>query len=270
MFRGTVLVVWLAVSAGCRPSVGARPPGDEVFADGFESGTLAAWQDGVDPARQRVVRAPGVAHSGAYYLDVTYPAGRDGGWLTRFFLPGYDSIYVGLWVRFPPGWAGTTKLVALYGSRTDDRWSAMGRAGRCPDGTDFFSTALVTDPPGAPGSVRFYTYYPGMPRQPDGVTCYGAFGDGLAAYAPLALSPGTWHHLELWVRLNTPGAANGAETYWQDGVRRGTWSGLEFRDSDVLRLDAVMLSFSVGAAPRTEQLGVDDVVVRRTPPDPEP
>ncbi len=259
----------LALLPGKRQSVAARVTAsspvnvDTVFAEDFESGTLAAWQDGVDPARQRVVTAPGLAESGRHYLEVTYPAGSDGGWLTRFFMPGYDSVYVSYYVRFPPTWRGGTKLVALYGSRIDNRWSAFGKAGICPNGTDFFAAMLVTEQGGDPGPAKFYTYYPAMTREPDGVTCWGRYGDGTERYAsPLTLTPGVWHHVEFWVKLNTPGQNNGIQTFWLDGVVR-SWSGLSFRSSPMLCLNAVQLTFNRGMSggPTTEQLDVDDIIV---------
>jgi polysaccharide lyase-like protein len=250
-------------------------PADAIFADDFESGSLAAWQDGVNPSRQRIVTDPKTAQSGSRYLAVTYPAGQDGGWLTRFLLPGYDSLYVSLYVRFRANWQGATKLVALYGSRADDQWSAFGKSGVCPNGGDFFAAMLVTES-GNPGPLRFYTYYPGMAREPDGVTCFGRFGDGtgsehgavLANYAGLAtLSRDAWHHLEFGVQLNAPGRADGSQMLWVDGAPRASWTALSFRSSDILRLDAVQLSFSAaGGAPQTQELDVDNVVVRTSPP----
>src|SRR2546425_9803860 len=139
-----------------RDAVAGRPRVDTVFAEDFESGTLAAWPDGVDPRRQRVVADRSVAQSGSHYLEVTYLAGGDGGWLTRFFMPGYDSLYVSYYVRFPADWQSGTKLIALYGSRTDNRWSALGKAGMCPNGTDFFTAMLVTEQTGSPGPTRFF------------------------------------------------------------------------------------------------------------------
>jgi len=240
---------------------------DTVFAEDFESGNLSAWQDGVDPTRHRVVRDSSGAQSGSHYLDVTYPAGADGGWLTRFFLPGYDSLYVSVRVRFPTTWQGSTKLVAFYGSRTDKQWSAFGQAGKCPTGTDFFAAMLVTEQTGNPGPTRFYTYYPAMAREPDDVTCWGRFGDGTERYVPpLALSVGGWHQLEFWVRLNTPGQTNASQTFWLDGVQRGTWAGFSFRTSAILRLNAVQLTFSSGGAPLTEHLAVDHLVVTTARP----
>jgi hypothetical protein len=258
---GIVLIVYRE-----RLKPGGQSPGvagDTVFVEDFESGNLAAWQDGVDPSRHRVLRDPKAAQSGSHYLDVTYPAAGDGGWLTRFLPPGYDSLYVSMWVRFPPTWKGDTKLLALYGSRTDNQWSAFGQAGKCPTGTDFFAAMLVADQTGNPGPTRFYTYYPAMASEPDGVTCWGRFGDGTETYAPLAMETGTWHHLEFWVKLNTAGQANASQTFWLDAVQRGRWSGLSFRSSAILRLNAVQLTFSRGAsaAPATQNLHVDHLVV---------
>jgi uncharacterized protein YjdB len=263
-FRGTLNVdavfgAFSNVASGT--TTGSTAPVDTVFAEDFESGNLNAWQDGVDPARHRVVTDAAGAHSGSHYLDVTYPAGADGGWLTHFFMPGYDSLYVSVWVRFPTTWQGSTKLIAFYGSRTDNQWSAFGQAGKCPTGTDFFAAMVVTEQPNV-GAARFYTYYPAMAREPDGVTCWGRYGDGTETYVPpLSMGVGGWHRLEFWVRLNTPGQANASQTFWLDGVQRGSWAGFSFRTSTILRLNSVQLTFSSGGAPLTEHLAVDHLVV---------
>ena len=244
--------------------------GDTVFAEDFEAGTLAAWQDGVDPSRHRIVTDPSVAQSGSRYLDVTYPAGADGGWLTRFFLPGYDSLHVSVWVRFATPWQGSTKLLAFYGSRTDNQWSAFGQAGRCPTGTDFFAAMLVTE---QTGPTQFYTYYPAMAREPDGVTCWGRYGDGTESNVPASsMGLDAWHHLEFCVQLNTPGEANASQTFWLDGVQRGAWSGFRFRTSTILRLNSVQLTFSRGSSggggrgPVAQHLYVDHLVVTTARP----
>jgi hypothetical protein len=116
---------------------------------------------------------------------------------------------------------------------------AFGQAGKCPTGTDFFAAMLVLNQ-----SIRFYTYYPGMALEPDGVTCWGRFGDGSETYESSPLSADVWHHIEFAVKLNTPGQADASQTFWVDGVRRGRWSGFRLRVSEVLRLNAVQLTFS--------------------------
>ena len=273
--RSAIMVATLALlpALGLEQSCATRDAGlaslqrDTVFAEDFESGTLAAWSDGADPNLQRVVTDSTIAQSGRRYLDVTYAAGGDGGWLTRFFMPGYDSLYVSYYIRFPTQWRGGTKLLGLYGSRTDNQWSGFGKAGVCPNGTDFFIAMVVTEPRGDPGDTRFYTYYPAMAREGDGVTCWGRYGDGTETYVPpLTLSSGVWHHVEFWVKLNAPGQADASQTLWIDGVQRATWSGFAFRNNAVLRLNAVQLSFNRGIAggPVAQRLYVDNLVVTKT------
>jgi len=254
----------LEQSCGNGYSVSGAGHADTIFAEDFESGTLKAWTDGVDPNRQRIVADSSSAQSGTRYLEVTYVAGGDGGWITHFFMPGYDSLYVSYYVRLPSDWQGGTKLVALYGSRVDDQWSAIGKAGLCPNGRDFFATMVVTEPTGNPGPLRFYSYYPDMAREGDGVTCWGRYGDSTETYVPpLELSRGVWHRVEFWVKLNDPFRSNATQMFWIDGVLRGTWSGLRFRNTTALMLNSVMLTFNRGISggPRTQTLWVDHLVV---------
>ena len=257
------MVSWSVVAAvfvvGCASDGAGEGEGDTVFAEDFEAGDLAAWADGVDPARHRIVLDSNGSQSGHHYLEITYPSGGDGGWLTHFLPSSYDSLYVSLWVRFPHGWQGDTKLLALYGSRTDNAWSAFGQAGKCPSGTDFFAAMLVLNQ-----SVRFYTYYPAMAREPDHVTCWGRFGDGSELSETAPLMDDRWHHIEFAVKLNSPGQADASQTFWVDGTRRGAWSGLAFRASEILRLNAVQLTFSRTITPgqARQHLDVDHVVVR--------
>lgn len=263
---GVTLTVLVATALG-QSCAGARDA--TVFVEDFESGTLAAWPDGVDPSRQLVLTGQEFAQSGSRYLQVTYPAKGDGGWLTRFFMPGYDSLYVSYHVRFHPDWSGGTKLIGFFGARTDNQWSAAGKAGTCPQGTDFFIAMVVTEPTGNPGPTRFYSYYPAMAREPDGVTCWGRYGDGTEIYVPpLALTPGVWHHLEFMVKLNAPGESNGTQQLWIDGTLRGTWSGLQFRTSSELQLNAVQLTFNRGIAggPTSQTLWVDNLLVATNRP----
>jgi hypothetical protein len=147
----------------------------------------------------------------------------------------------------------------------------LGKAGKCPNGTDFFATMLITEAGGNPGPTRFYTYYPAMAREPDGVTCWGRFGDGTETYTPpLTLTTGVWHHVELWVRLNTPGRDNAAERFWIDGVERGRWAGFRIRESAILRLNAIQLTFNRGISggPLAQEMYVDDVQVMTARPAP--
>jgi hypothetical protein len=81
---------------------------------------------------------------------------------------------------------------------------------------------------------------------------------------------GVWHHIEFWVKLNTPGQNNASQTFWLDGVRRGDWSGFSFRSSAVLMLNSVQLTFNRGISggPTTQKLYVDNLVVTTARPTP--
>jgi len=218
---------------------------DTIFAETFESGTLAVWDDGVDPTRHHVITNASLAHSGSRALEVDYPANDTGGWLTKFFMPGYDSVYVRMYVRFAPDWVGGSKLMLLRGSRTDNQWSAFGVAGECPQGSDFFATNIMMEGNGDPGTLRFYTYFPEMAREPDGVTCWGRYGDGNEQYLPLMSLPrDSWQQLGFWVRLNTPGQHDGYQKFWVNGTLRGVWTNLSYRTSNILKLNSFSIELS--------------------------
>src|SRR2546422_930641 len=193
--------------------------------------------------------------------------------------PSYGTIlYRVVFVRRRISHVGVLALVvaschggsaAKTTSRTDNQWSALGKAGLCPNGTDFFGTWLITEVSGNPGPTRFYSYYPAMAREPDGVTCWGRYGDGSETYVPpLTLSLGAWHHVEFWVKLNTPGQSNASQTFWLDGVQRGNWAGFSFRASTILRLNAVQFSFSGNPTGTTRTLYVDHLIVTTARPAP--
>src|SRR5260370_32846914 len=96
-----ILGTALLVGCGSTGAASSATSGDTVFVEDFETGSLAAWTDGVDPARHHVVTDPTQAHSGSRYLQVTYRAGADGAWLKHFLPRPYDSSYVSFYLRFP-------------------------------------------------------------------------------------------------------------------------------------------------------------------------
>lgn len=279
-----ILAATLSLGASCAsdsgvvadpsPPSGEQSPSarvDTVFADGFNS--LAVWDDRGEQARHQLVTIPGPRGTNSSVLQVTFPVGADGGWLTKFFLPGFDSLHVQYWARFPATWRSGTKLISFYGARTDNQWSAAGRAGTCPTGSDFFVATIVQDRGGDPGPLRFYTYYGGMPREPSppnpANTCYGDYGLGRATYTPASFTmpKDRWVKIGYWVRLNTPGQANGLQQLWVDDTLRAEWRDVAFRSSTALRLNAITVSNSIsGGAPQTQLMWVDDLLVSRQRP----
>lgn len=274
----TVKATCAAVSGNATVTVTAPPPppppptgGDTVFYENWEANSFSKWQDGYNASKQKII-SDGGAYQGSRYLDVTYTSGSDGGWLTTFFMPGYDSLYVRAYVKLSNGWTGGTKLLGFMGSRTDNMWSAFGTAGKCPTGSDFFTTSAVTEPTGGTSTltppVRIYSYFPGMAREPDGVTCWGRYGNGSEQYyAPTQMSFGVWHKVEFWVRINSIGQSNGAQRVWIDGRLEGEWTSVQLRTSTILKLNSLQLSFS-SINPAAQHMYVDDILVLANKPSP--
>ncbi|WP_080887113.1 hypothetical protein [Nitrospira japonica] len=273
--RSLVLVALFALSAGCSPvqpvsvevmRVPETPCTDNqaiIFCDGFESGTLGLWQDGVDSSRQKVTAVDSDVVSGRRSLEVVYPAGDDGGWMTRWFMPGHDHVFARIYVRFQPGWrcgGNCTKLIAFYANRVDDRWSGFGKAGIRPTGQDYFYAGLATSNwhrQPDPGEIIFYSYHPEMRQAKDG-RFWGNFS--YQDDPRDALRPGRWYCVEFEVQANSPGQHDGYQNMWIDGMLRGRVSGMRWRDSPDVRINAFQLTFS-GAVPVTERMWMDDVVV---------
>lgn len=234
-----------------------------IFCEGFESGTLGLWQDGVDSSRHRVTAADSDVVSGQRSLEVVYPAGADGRWMTRWFMPGYDHVFARIYVRLQPGWrcgGNCTKLIAFYANRVDDRWSGFGKAGIRPTGQDYFYAGLATSNwhrQPDPGEIIFYSYHPEMRQAKDG-HFWGNFS--YQDDPREALRPGRWYCLEFEVQANKPGQHDGYQKMWIDGVLKGGVSGIRWRDSADVRINAFQLTFS-GAVPVTQRMWMDDIVV---------
>src|SRR5687768_14261080 len=239
-------------------------PSPPLFQAGFESGTLANWDDGVNTSLHRILTDATLAHSGSRLLEVTYPSTGNGSWLTKFILPGYESVHISYWVRFPATWRGGTHLLGVYGSSLTNQWSAHGKAGVCPTGTNFFSSFAFLGA-GDPGPLRFSTYHPAMPRS--GTQCWGDQGASGVYQGSGLLSREAWHKVELFVQANTPGQANGVQRMWVDGALRAEWTGLRFRDTPNLVISSIQLVLhSETAIAQTQRMYIDDVVVSQTRP----
>lgn len=238
-----------------------------IFCDDFESGNLDLWKDGYDPARHTIITSPTAnVYDGSRALQVLYPQGNDGGWLTRWFMPGYDDVYVRLYAKWESNWQnssnGGDKTVGLYGNRIDNQWSGFGKAGVKPAGTDFFVgmlTSINWHMRPDPGEIVFYSYFPEMQQAPDGTY----WGNYFFQDDPrIGIQPGRWFCLELELKANTPGLRDGYQKMWIDGQLKGHVKGMRWRDTTDLRINAVQLSFS-GGGPKREHKWIDAVVVSR-------
>jgi hypothetical protein len=249
--RGTaaVLGVLLLGAAGCgteeRPSAGEpattspASTGAGVSAaelEGFLGNDLRMAEDGnfgldiselaEDPD------APAGTRLRTFYPEGSASRGMDdtpeGGMQAYMELPdSVDVLDLTYRVRFPEGFDFVKggKLPGLYGG-------SVTSGQNIPNGTNGFSTRYMWR---AGGEGEVYAY---LPTSEEHGT---SLGRGCWTFAP-----GAWTTIQQRVQLNTPDAADGRVTVWQDDRLVLDRGGLEFRSTDALRIDGVFFSTFFG------------------------
>src|SRR5687768_11156458 len=235
-----------------------------LFSDGFEGGNLDFWGD-KRGTPEIVTDDP---FEGKRCVKFTAGVGQGAGaHIVRWFMPGYDQIAVRWAVKFAPDFdqGNHMHLCALAGNRTDNKYSAFGKAGLKPNGTDFFVTNLEpwsdwrrNEPP---GRLMFYSYWPDMKRSSDGKY----WGNNLVSDPPIQVPRGKWVVMSLWIKLNTPGKSDGEQAFWMDGKLGGHFKNIRFRDSDVLRLNSFSLDLYIHDSKKSNVVWFDDVAISREP-----
>jgi uncharacterized protein YjdB len=237
-----------------------------IFQDGFESGDLSLW-DGFDPTKYSVTSQAARVKTGSYSLQAKMFPSDDWGELNKWFMPGYDEVYLSFDVMFEEGFQNLRgdgagmHFIAQLGNRIDDKWSASGKAGIRPNGHDFFLSVLDpewvwNDPTLRP--LSFYSYFPDMSC---GDQCWG---NVFIQDPPKAdLMPGRWYEIVFYMRANTPGTRDGAQTLWIDGVKKIDIQNMRWRDTYDVRLNQISVWTYMPGAPKTQYLWIDNVVVSR-------
>lgn len=213
-----------------------------IFSDDFKGGDLSLWdedQTGGDTNRLAITRTPEEAYTGKHAIRVTATRHENsGGGLIKWLDKGYDELYFRFYVKFAKDAGYTHHFVHLCGST--ERWGAFGKAGIRPDGDDFFTTGIEpwfdwgNNPP--PGKWFFYTYWPDMKASPDGKY----WGNGF--YPDSGPIPqNEWLCIEIRVKMNTPGQADGEQTVWENGVRTGHFTEIRWRTTDDLKANIIWL-----------------------------
>ena len=204
-----------------------------------------AWEDGVAEGHANIV-ATGCGKA----LRINYPAGQIGqGVNIPVALSRRDALYLAYRVYFPPGFdfVKEGKLSGLCGGTCNS-------GGHPPNGHDGWSSRIIWQ---KGGQAAQYVY---RPRQTD------KYGD-TDLWSPGVLTPGTWHFVQTYVRVNTPGKADGLIVSWLDGKRAYTARHVVLRDTDAFAIDAFHFETFFGGgtpdyAPATEQYALfDDITV---------
>ncbi len=184
----------------------------------------------------------------------------------------YDAVYYRKYVRFNEGFdQGNFMHLGGLGAcaPSDYPWDCMGHSGERPAGDDRFSSNLEPwsayqslEPPGRWG---FYSYYHQMHMDcghPGPDDCYG---DMFAPDEDVLISRGDWHVLEMMIQPNTPGQADGYQSFWVDGVRAYTSPGINWRSDESLRINKAGIYLYVHHVPAHTEciLDFDNVVISR-------
>ena len=245
---------------------GAPQPGPSdpiIFQDGFESGDLSSWTQDPSAGRYSLSTDPARVHSGTHALQTLFTPTNGYGLITRWFMPGYDEVFVKFYVMFQEGFknqrsdgAGMHFLV-VCGNNINDSRSCWGKPAIVPNGTDYVYAGLdpeeVTLPTLQP--LSFYTYWPDM------TCCYGN-----VQFQPspkVALVTGQWQEVVFHIKLNTPGQSDGLQEVWLNGVKKLSQQNMRWRTTTDLRLNEVRFDNYMPGGPQTQYLWVDDVTVWR-------
>ena len=197
-------------------------------------------------------------------------------------LEGHEELYFRTWVKLAEDHAYVHHFLSISGTRPDDYWGADGTAGCRPNGYAAAGTTLDFN---ENHELFFYTYFPEMTCDMGGY-CSGDYVqsicDGCAAREmpcdngleccwgnlfgpaePLVLPRGEWVCLELMMRLNTPGEADGAMAFWMNDELGHEQTGMHWRDVPELQLNKAWLQHYIdqGDTDQSNRAWFDDVVV---------
>lgn len=244
---------------------------DIIFAEDFESGNLNRWDDDSvlkDPARLKLTADAENVFRGKYAVEVTAPIGEgSGAKLNKWFMPGYDQVYARWYCRFATDFdqGNHMHFVHLLANRLDNKWSAFGKAGIKPKGDDFFTTGLEPwrdwGRNTAPGEMMFYSYHLDMPLDKNTNLYYGEMFRPQPKVIP---ERGRWYCMEMMVKANTPGQADGEQAFWIDGELKGRFTGIRWRTTEQLKINDFWLLLYVHNSTKINRVWFDDLVISRS------
>jgi hypothetical protein len=247
-----------------------------------------------NPERIRLDNEPGAAHAGdwALHMPAGAAAGYQGASLTwrscagpkreGCRLTGYEELFFRTWVKLADDHQLVHHFLDISGSRPDRYWDSDGNAGCRPNGTRWAGTTLDFD---RNHELFFYTYFPEM-RCDAGGYCSGDYvqqlcrqcatkdmpctsrqeccwGNHFKPPEPVVIPRGRWVCLEMQMRLNTPGQADGSMSFWVDDKLALDQPGMHWRDDPMLQLNKTWLQhyITTGDATQSNRVWFDDMVV---------
>jgi hypothetical protein len=230
--------------------VSADPIGFQFLSDDFEDvvtgddGQLAGW-DG--PARPSVMHVSAAsAHSGGRALQLDYAAGSIGAGFMYRHVPPQQQVYLRWFQRWSPGFVFEPSGTALTGMTSSGSFPEFYPFASGSDGTFAIQAQVVAEQ--AWGTENFFAN----------------LGD------PVRFVPDRWYCIEVFVKLNTPGASDGQLAAWIDGDQALSYDGRRFRGASpddpapsTASIDALLVAGSYGGptlVPQPQSSWHDDYV----------
>ena len=230
------------------PGFAAKYKGDKglrddkrvVFAEDFEDPEFRkSWMEVKEPSEKMKL----VDDRGGKALEIASDLDKDtGGHLYRMLEKGLETAHLRFYVWFDPGHTYVHHFVNLMGYNPATRWP-QGKAGIKPEGDDRFTTGI--EPWGdwgklePPGAWNFYSYWCEMKKAPDGKF----WGNSFRPKSNVPVARGRWICVEIMVKCNTVGKADGEQAFWIDGKCAGRWGGIRWRTAKELSVNGLCLSY---------------------------
>lgn len=263
----SLLLIWATLSVFCLSAAEATPA-DLLFRCDFESDQwFKEWGNSQTPPRVELVSADAerkFAPLRGQALRVRIDQGGHYGLSLQYAFKkrlGYEpeEVYFRYYLRFADDWDPKRggKLPGISGT-----YGRAGWGGRPVNGEDGWSArGLFEGQKNGKTPVGFYCYHMDMKGR------YGSYWvwdrDDLGF-----LENNRWYCLEQFVKLNTPGKADGILRGWVDGKLAFEKTNTQMRSVDSLKVEAVWVNFYLGgswSAERDHHAYIDDVVISQQP-----
>ncbi len=233
------LLLLLAAAPAAAAPADSPPPGRVVFAEDFEAFDRKNWSDVAHPDALAIV--PGGPSGKGSCAQVTATLGTNtGSHLYKMLAPGLDVCHLRFYVRFEKEHEYIHHFIHLCGYNPPTRWP-QGGAGERPAGDKRFSTGIEPwgnwgkAPP--PGLWHFYSYWCEMKAAPDGKF----WGNHFEPDPPVPVVRDRWTCVEVRLKCNDPGKADGEQILWVDGKEAGRWSGIRWRTDPALKVNGIWI-----------------------------
>jgi hypothetical protein len=205
--RACAALLALAAALAGRPAAAGV-----VFEDDFERSTTTAdgyvseWDGPPNPAVMYLTQ--GTAHSGGQAVEMRYLPGSSGASFMYRHFAGQDRVYHRWYQKWSPGFVwepSSTKMTIL---RPRGGYPQFYPEVLWANGQLAIQAQVIAE---AGWDARNFYQNQGT---------------------PIAFLPGRWYCIEVYVKLNTPGAADGELAAWIDGELKLSYTGREFRGDE--------------------------------------